>query len=224
MDPGEKPLLLHLVHPGERRVHYLISRTLHAVEADALEFAEVEVVVVPVEALIEPPARVHHEGGHESAGAVSGIAQHFGERLGVFWNVVAAVVPDPVEHRVGPGEHGGVGGQGEGNRGGRLLEEHALGGDPAESGRLDAVVAVLAEVACREGVEGHHHHVQRADGVRSARKSGAAPAKENGDADSGGAGPQAQGREHVGQIIAGDLSGFGLLPATMLMMVHIFLW
>ena len=214
MDPGEKPLFLHFIHPGERRVHYLISRTLHAVEADALELAEVEVVVVPVEALIEPPARVHHEGGHEPARAVSGIAQHFGERLGVFWHVVAAVVPDPVEHRVGPGEHGGVGGQGERNRGGRLLEEHAFGSYSSESGRFDAVVAVLAEVPRREGVEGHHHHVQPPDGVRPPGEPGTAGGAQRGNQPKG-AKPLGGTTEHGGQIIAAAVparrSQYGLL-------------
>ena len=204
MDPGEEAFVLHFVHPGERRVEDLVSGALHAVEADALELAEVEVVVVALEPLIQTPAGIHHEGGHETARPIPRVPKHFRERLGVLAHVVAAVVPDPVEHRVGPGEHRGVGGQRERNRGGCLLEEHALGGDPAERGRFDAVVAVLAEVPRREGVERHHHHVQRPDGVRPAGDPGTARASEQGEANTGGAEPQAPGREHVGQIIAGE--------------------
>ena len=165
VDPGEEPFLLHPVHPVERRLEDLVPGALHAVEADPLELAEVEVVEVAVESLVEPPAGVDDEGGDERAGPVPRRAQRLGERFGVLPHVVAAVVPYSIEHRVGPGEHGGVGGQGERHGGGRLLEEDSLGRYPAEGGRLDPVVAVLGQVTRRQGVQRHHHDVQGPDGI-----------------------------------------------------------
>ena len=70
VDPGKEPFLLHPVHPVERRREDLVAGALHAVEADPLELAEVEVVEVAVETLVEPPAGVDDEGGDERAGPV----------------------------------------------------------------------------------------------------------------------------------------------------------
>ena len=175
VDPGEEPFLLHLVHPVERRLEDLVAGALHAVEADPFELAEVEVVEVAVETLVEPPPGVDDEGGDERAGPVPRVLERFGQRLGVLPDVVAAVVPHSVEHRVGPREHRGVGGQGERHGRGRLLEEDALGRYPAERARLDPVVAVLGQVTRRKGVQGHHHDVERPNGVGPAGEPGTGP-------------------------------------------------
>jgi hypothetical protein len=105
MDPEKERLLLVLAEPAQRLVHRLVAGPLDRVHPGLLLVAaQVEVVEVAGEALIDAPARVEHEGGHEPARAVAPCRQRLGERRLVGGQVVAAVVADTVARGEGAGE------------------------------------------------------------------------------------------------------------------------
>ena len=102
MDPCEKRRVA-AIEPVDGGVDHLVGGALHAREIEPLEFAQVEPIVVGVEALGEPPARVEHERADERAGAVPARMEPFGERrLGVCEGgrpVQAQPVPGGIESR-----------------------------------------------------------------------------------------------------------------------------
>src|SRR6185369_8985754 len=80
MNPREEGLPACLIDPRQRLVYDLVAGPLDGAERDRSRFAEIELVVVGVEALVEPPLRIEDVGGDEGTGTIAARFQHFGER------------------------------------------------------------------------------------------------------------------------------------------------
>ena len=162
VDPEEERLSLVLPEPAQRLVHRLVAGPLDRVHPGLLLVAaQVEVVEVAREALVDPPARVEHEGGHEPARPVAACRERLGERRLLGSQVVAAVVAHAVARRERPGEERGVGRQRERHDRRRALEAQAARGEAVEPGRARRGVTVAADVVGPCRVDRHDEEVGR---------------------------------------------------------------
>ena len=163
VDPEEERPLALRREPAQRLVHRLVPRALDRVHPRLfLEPAQVEVVEVALEALVDAPARVEHEGRDEPSGPEAAGLQDLGERLLLLAQVVAAVVADGVAGGEGPGEERGVRRQRERHDGGRAGEAQSARGEAVEAGRPRSGVAVAADVVGPQRVQRHDQQVARA--------------------------------------------------------------
>ena len=161
VDPGEERRALRVPNPRQGLVHDLVAGPLDVRQRHAALPAEVEVVEVGVESLVDPPLAVEHVRADEPAGAVAPRLQDLGERELFGAEEEAAVVAHAVLGRELAGEQARVRRQGERRDGLGLLEQHALAGQVVEGRRLDVAIAVGPHAVGPRRVEGHHHQVQR---------------------------------------------------------------
>ena len=161
VDPGEERPAFGAVDPRERLVDRLVAGPLDGAQRHRALLAEVEVVEVGVEALVDAPLRVEDVGGDEAAGAVAVGLQDLGERQLVRAEEEASVVAHAVLGRELAGEQARVRGQGERRDRLGLLEQDALAGELIEGRRLDVLRAVRLHAVGARRVERHHHQVQR---------------------------------------------------------------
>ncbi len=111
-------------------------------------------VEVDVEALIEPEARVEDEGAHHRPGGVAAPGEVLGQGGEIAGYPEDGVVPRAVLEGIQPGEHRGVGRQGDGGDRAGLLEAHPLPGQAVEVGAGPGRPAVAAQAIGPGGVEG----------------------------------------------------------------------
>ncbi len=119
----------------------------------------VEVVVIAVEALVEPETAVEHDRGDESLGVEADGLQAFGEGHRSGAQGVGAVVANPVRGWKEPRQDRRVGGQS--NRCGRhrVAAAHAGGCQAVEIGRARRSVAVAAQPVGSQGIDGDEQDV-----------------------------------------------------------------
>ena len=96
MDPAEEARCAGAIEPGERLVGDLVARPVDAAERQRLVLAQIEVVEIGVEALVQPPPRIEHVGADEGARREPAALEHPGERRLARVEEEAAVVPDTV--------------------------------------------------------------------------------------------------------------------------------
>jgi len=131
----------------------LIARPFVVGEAGGGVVVEIERAVVNVEAAAEAEAAVEDEAANEGGGAVAGFFKDSGEGGEVFveWD---AVVLNAVCERVGGGEKGNVGGEGEWIGGADLGKEGAGLGEGVDVGGGVTAGLIGGEVVGTEGVDG----------------------------------------------------------------------
>ncbi len=161
MNPGEERRTLRVGDPGQCLVHDLVGGTLDAGQRNAFRLADVEVVHVCVEPLIDPPFRVQDIRGDEGARAISALLEQFGQRDLVGAEEEAAIVTNAVLGWELSGEDARVGRQRQRGDRHRLVEQHAFLREPIEDGRLDIGRTVRADPVSPRRVERNHQDVER---------------------------------------------------------------
>ena len=161
VQPGEKGLAAARVQPGERLIDDVVGGALDGAERDPARLAEIELVVVGVEPLRDPPLGIEHVGADEPRRAIAAPFQDLRERDLLVAEEEAAVVAHPVLGREAAGEHARVHREGEGSHCDRVLEEDPFPREPIERGRLDAGVAVRAHAVRPRRVKRDDDEVQR---------------------------------------------------------------
>ena len=90
---------LFCLEPGQGLVDDLVGRPLDRAERDLLELAQVELVVVEVEALVEAPLGIEDVGGDKGGRGIALVLEELGHGLELAGHDESAVVPDAVERR-----------------------------------------------------------------------------------------------------------------------------
>lgn len=159
MDPEEeRPGVVLQAEPGERPVHHVAPRPLR-LQGDAGVGIAGDLVVIHLEALVEPEAAVEHEGADEGARAVPLLGKH-GRQGALVRRVGAeAVVAQPMVGRQQAGEDAGVGRQGQRHLGRRAGEADALGRQAVQPGGYGVAVSIAAQVVGPYRVQGHQDEV-----------------------------------------------------------------
>ncbi len=162
MDPREERLSLRAVDPRQRLVDDFICRPLDRRERHAARLAEIELVVIRVEALVDAPLGVEHVGADEPARAVAARLQRLGEGELLRPEEEAAVVAHAVLRRKLAREHARVHRQRERRHRHRLVEQHSFAREAIECRRLDILVAVRAHAIGARRIERHDDQVEPA--------------------------------------------------------------
>ena len=103
--PREERRLSIAIEPCERVIDDFAAGTLRRVEPGAhLEFREIEVVEILVEALSDAPASIEDERSDEAAGAIAAGFHRLGQRGQLVVDIEAAVVAHAVKPRKGAGQ------------------------------------------------------------------------------------------------------------------------
>ena len=144
VNPREEWSICRVFNPGKRLVQHFVGRPLDRRERQGAHLAEVEVVVVGVEPLVDAPFRREDVGGHEATGPVAPGLEQFGERGLFLAEEEPAVVADPVFGRKLSGEDAGVRRKRQRRRRDRLLEEHTFVCQSIDRWRLDLARSVCA--------------------------------------------------------------------------------
>ena len=160
VDPGEELAVLLLLEPAQGLVDDLVGGPLDLAERDPFEAAQVELVEVGVEALVEAPLGVEDVGGDEGRRVVAPGLERLGHGLELRGDDEAAVVADAVEGRQRPGQDGRVRGQGQGRLADAVLEPDAPGGEGVDGRRPDRGIAVTADLVGPERVHGDEDDVE----------------------------------------------------------------
>ena len=126
MYPGEELIMPVFIPPDKCLFQHFLPPPLHRIEADKLIFSEVKFIKVIVKALVYSPPGVEYKSTDKPAG---GVAIHFeylrqGDIL--LLQVKAGIIPDPMVHRMGAGEDGAMGGEGQGDLAGSVGEKDPL--------------------------------------------------------------------------------------------------
>ena len=135
-----------LLQLGQGGVHHLAGAPFRLVPRP-------EGVVVPVEAAIEAVGRVEGEGPDDRHRLVALAAERLGQGRDVVGESEQAVGADSVLRRIEAGEHRGVGGCGEGDRGVRLKEDRTLRGESIQGGGPRRLMAVGSHAIGPQGVD-----------------------------------------------------------------------
>ncbi len=176
VNPGKERRALGFPNPRQGLVHHLVGRPLDRAERKAALRAEIEVVHVRIEALIDPPLRVEDVSGDERTGAVAALLEDLGQRHLIRPEEEATVVADAMLGREFAGEDTRVGRKRQRRDRHRLVELHAIARDAVEHGRLDVLRAVGADAVGARRIQCHHDDVERLarDAARQRPKVGAA--------------------------------------------------
>ena len=134
MDPAEEAPVSEPFEPIQEGLDDLPSLALDGIEAGLLVLGQVEVVEVAVEALVQAPAGVEDEGADERARRPAFRPQDLGQGRFGRGQVEAAVVPDAVGERIGPGQDRGVRGQGQRGLGGAFPKRTPSAASPSMLG------------------------------------------------------------------------------------------
>jgi hypothetical protein len=126
-----------------------------------------EVVVVGVEALVEPVPAREHRGRDEGAGRVADVAEAFGERHRVGRERIVPVVANPVRLREQAGEDGRVRRQRDRRARDGVGAAHALAGQAIHRGRDREAEAVASHTVDAQGVDRDDEDVRRSPAVAS---------------------------------------------------------
>src|SRR2546422_971627 len=96
--PQKKRLPGSLLQPAERLIHHQVATPLGEVEIGFVEPAEVEVIKVGLESLIQPESGVENGRADKGSRRVAAIAQDLGQGRGVCRKLVAAEIVHPRRH------------------------------------------------------------------------------------------------------------------------------
>src|SRR3954454_1010416 len=108
VNPRKERRIFRLLDPGQGLVHHLVARTLDRGERNRARFAQVELVEVGVETLVDAPLGVEHVRANEPAGAVAAALEHLSKRQLLGSEKEAAVVTNTMFRRELAGENAGV--------------------------------------------------------------------------------------------------------------------
>src|SRR5262249_18812064 len=115
--------------PVKGRVGDDVPGPLHLIEVRLIETAEFEAVVVEVEAVIEPEARIQHCRTDHRPGVITMLLQNRGQRGLVRTELVSSKIMHAAAHWVGPSEYRGVRRKGYGHRRVGTFKARARGGE-----------------------------------------------------------------------------------------------
>ena len=151
VDPGE-PLPGLGRNPVQGRSDDLVGRPFDDVEV--LVLGEPRVVVIEVEALVEPKTGIEDEGADESGGPVAAGLEDLGQGLVTVLQPEARVVADPVIEGCRSRHDVGVGGPRQGRLGIGAGEHGRPAGQGVEMGGPDVAVGQDAHPVVPEGIDG----------------------------------------------------------------------
>ena len=176
VNPGKEWRAAGLPNPRQGLVHHFVGRPLDRAERKAALRAQVEVVEIGIESLVDPPLRVEDVGGDEPTGAVAALLEDFGQGDLVRAEEEAAVVADAVLRREFASEDARMGGQRQRRDRHRLVELHAVPRDAVEHRRLDVLRTVGANAVGARRIQRHHDDVEglARDTLRKRAEVGAA--------------------------------------------------
>ena len=177
VQPQEERRARHLVEPGLGLPDRLRPPTLDGRQIQHARILDLELVVVAVEAPVDPPPPVQDEGADEASGAAARGGEILGQRRQPLVQRIADVLADTVNRGVDAGHDRAVRGESEGHRRHRVLEQDALAREPVEMRRLDLCVAVAAQTVGAQRIDRHQDDVpglggQVADGFGPGRNRG----------------------------------------------------
>jgi hypothetical protein len=152
VQPGEEPLILHLLEPRERLVHDLVARPLHVANAEAGQLRQFEVVNEGLESLGNPPAAIEHIRRYHRAGPEAFLLQDRGKRQLLGAEKEAAVVAHSVLGRELAREDAAMRRQRQRRGCHRLLEEHPFAGEAVDCRCIDVPVPVRPDPVCARRV------------------------------------------------------------------------
>ena len=71
MNPGEKRVVLLALQPVQSGIHHQVARPLNSAEVEMFIFFQVELVIIVLKPLIEPPAAVQDKGADKSSALIA---------------------------------------------------------------------------------------------------------------------------------------------------------
>ena len=158
--PEKEFFLIVVREPIQRSVGDDVARTLHFVEIGFLQAAEIEVIVVKIEPVVEAEAPVEDRRANYRAGGVAAFLQNGGERglLGI--QFVGAKVVDAAEHGIGAGEDHSMRRQSHRYGSIGMVEASAVGRERVDVGGFDLLIAVASKVVGAECIYGDDDDVR----------------------------------------------------------------
>ena len=155
-----------IVEPGQCRIDDGIGRALRAGLSNArAPVLERYVVVVFVEALIQPIAFIEYEGGNERGGGVPFLFQPLGQCVVLFIQAIKPVVAHAEARRVAARENRGVGRQRERNTRDRVGHAHTAGGQRVQVRCFSGLVAVAPDAVGPRRIERDQDDIAAARGA-----------------------------------------------------------
>jgi hypothetical protein len=180
VDPGEEFAVLLFVDPAQGLVDDFVRRPLDLAERDLLETAQVELVEIRVEALVQPPLGVEDVGGDEGRRVVALGLEGLGHGHELRGDDEAAVVADAVENGQGAGHDRRVRGQRQRRLRDGALVADSLGGKGVHGRRGDVSIAVAADLVGAKRVHGDEDDVPVLVAPEAAEVRRMGPEKEDG--------------------------------------------
>src|SRR5678816_3327533 len=115
MDPQEKRLVPVSCKPRECLIDYLIGRPLHKIEICLRKAAEIKMIVIEIETVIQPETAIQYCSSDHGTSVVPAGPQNSRKRR-LFWvQVIAAEIVHTVHHRVSARQNNAMRGQGDWN-------------------------------------------------------------------------------------------------------------
>ncbi len=144
MDPSEERRGALLPEPGRGRGVDIVRLAFDEGQI-ARGIPAAVMIVIDLEAAVEPEARIEGERPDERPRAVASLPQDLGQRPASGLQALA-VVARPVRRRIRPGHDRGVGRQGQRGRRERPGKKRPAPGQAVDMGRFDAPIPVSAEM------------------------------------------------------------------------------
>ncbi len=165
MHPQKKLLLRRLSlpvlsQPLQRDGRHFISGTFHFVDVLLVQSAEIEVVVVKIETVVQSKPRIEHRRRDHRPGRISRLLQHRCHGRLRWAELVSGEVMHPAQHRIRPRQHRRMRRQCHWNHRKRPLKARSIRRQPIHIRSLDLLVSIATDMIRAQRINRNQHHVQ----------------------------------------------------------------
>src|SRR5258706_13574775 len=159
MHPEKEFALPILTQPVQRHVGDHIARTLQLLQIRLLQPVEIEVIVVEVESLVQPKARVQDGRADDRPCGVPVLFENGGQRRLAWIQLVAAEIMHAAERGIGSGEDDCVSWQRHRDWRVGALEAYSVASEGIDVRSADQLVAVASQVVRSQSVNGDYDDI-----------------------------------------------------------------